>query len=416
MDACDYSLPLSINPNNFTAKLWRLVNNPANDSICWDGAGEVVVIHQQLFEQQILRPGSLSPSSPDAFKTTNFSSFVRQLNLYGFKKVDPDVSQPKPVNSTVHHFFNANFKRNHPELVASLIRLTSDNKAKLQAGLNVNCRPPSRYQLSRGCSDGKGVRSWPSPARLESAHPYYPRKALNGTPVPPWYLMRGLGAALSPADKETPACLSHPDAGGTPSPNAVNVQPRANQGNPHFAGYSPHSVPYQPDFCSPAFHCYYPKPARPPVNMVCHGARYQDFENNENQKVKKGDTSLDAIFQMADEVMQTPPSNCLVKVETPEKPASEFEPSSNTCKAKNSGSTTKPSPLRAVPVLKSVPNYPDLTTYKQHEESVVSVPKQMPKDVVYEETEVVSVGTDTVVDASQDDSSSSSSTGRTPGV
>uniref|UniRef100_A0A3B5AQE4 HSF-type DNA-binding domain-containing protein n=1 Tax=Stegastes partitus TaxID=144197 RepID=A0A3B5AQE4_9TELE len=100
MDACDYSLPLSINPNNFTAKLWRLVNNPANDSICWDGAGEVVVIHQQLFEQQILRPGSLSPSSPDAFKTTNFSSFVRQLNLYGFKKVDPDVSQPKPVNST----------------------------------------------------------------------------------------------------------------------------------------------------------------------------------------------------------------------------------------------------------------------------------------------------------------------------
>uniref|UniRef100_A0A3P8T1C7 HSF-type DNA-binding domain-containing protein n=1 Tax=Amphiprion percula TaxID=161767 RepID=A0A3P8T1C7_AMPPE len=83
MDAGENPLPDSINPNNFPAKLWRLVNSPANEAICWDSLGEVIVIDQQRFERQVLSPGSMSPNSPDAFKTTNFSSFVRQLNLYG---------------------------------------------------------------------------------------------------------------------------------------------------------------------------------------------------------------------------------------------------------------------------------------------------------------------------------------------
>uniref|UniRef100_A0A3P8VRL1 HSF-type DNA-binding domain-containing protein n=1 Tax=Cynoglossus semilaevis TaxID=244447 RepID=A0A3P8VRL1_CYNSE len=83
-------LPENINPSTFPAKLWRLVNNPASTAICWDHLGKAIVINQERFESQILS----STSSPNldntgSFKTTNFCSFVRQLNLYGFKKISP---------------------------------------------------------------------------------------------------------------------------------------------------------------------------------------------------------------------------------------------------------------------------------------------------------------------------------------
>eukprot|EP00064_Thunnus_orientalis_P022216 superscaffoldBa00007300_g22403 len=144
LDAADSLLPDCIHPNNFPAKLWRLVNNPDNSAICWDGCGEAIVVDQQLFEKQILSPDGIASDNADVFKTTNFSSFVRQLNLYGFRKADP--APTNAVTGTHHRFFNANFKRNNPELLVNLRRLTVDNKAKLLAGLNVNCRHPSRHQ------------------------------------------------------------------------------------------------------------------------------------------------------------------------------------------------------------------------------------------------------------------------------
>uniref|UniRef100_A0A3Q3FTM8 HSF-type DNA-binding domain-containing protein n=1 Tax=Labrus bergylta TaxID=56723 RepID=A0A3Q3FTM8_9LABR len=88
MDVGEWSLPHSINPNNFPAKLWRLVNNPENSSIRWDSHGEGILIDKGLFEKQILSPSTIPSYNADAFKTTNFSSFVRQLNLYGFRKTD----------------------------------------------------------------------------------------------------------------------------------------------------------------------------------------------------------------------------------------------------------------------------------------------------------------------------------------
>lgn len=152
IDAGDSSLPESINPNNFPAKLWRLVNNPVNEAIRWDRNGLVIVIDQRLFEEQILSPSNSSSSSSsaldnkDTFKTTNFSSFVRQLNLYGFKKADDNMRDCCHADQVqFHYFYHANFKRNHPELVASLRRLTVLNKAKIQAGLEVKNRGPSRY-------------------------------------------------------------------------------------------------------------------------------------------------------------------------------------------------------------------------------------------------------------------------------
>uniref|UniRef100_A0A3Q3L5D3 HSF-type DNA-binding domain-containing protein n=1 Tax=Mastacembelus armatus TaxID=205130 RepID=A0A3Q3L5D3_9TELE len=297
MDAGESSLPDTINPNNFPAKLWRLVNNPDNRAISWDSLGEVIIIDQKLFECHILNPSTTASDNADIFKTTNFSSFVRQLNLYGFRKVDPAA---KAIHHYIwdsgryHYFYNPNFKRNHPELVASLRRLTVDNKAKIQAGLNVNCRPPSRYQ--RFCLDVDG-------------------KDKN--------VKRGKCH-----------CITHHGCGQA----SLN---------------------------------------RYPVNMFCHGDYNHDLQTKENQEEKKCDVNLDAIFKIADEVMQTPNNNCLVKAVTPEKTGPVLEVPFNTNNAmlcNTPGSTIKANPSGSF----------DVVTQKQQEEYVVSVPEQMPEDAIFE--------------------------------
>lgn len=154
----------SINRNNFPAKLWRLVNNPTNRCIYWDNPGEGVIIEQGLFEQSFLSPQKTS-GSEDVFKTANFASFIRQLNLYGFRKVTlAKVNSfttssiiPTEENGIQHHYFNPNFKRNHPELLLNLKRLTTSNKAKIEAGLEVNSRPPNLYHrlVANGYGDEK---------------------------------------------------------------------------------------------------------------------------------------------------------------------------------------------------------------------------------------------------------------------
>lgn len=68
---------------SFPEKLWWIVNSPKFSEIHWSAQGTSIVIPStQKFVAEILN----NPSSA-LFKTKNFASFVRQLNLYGFRKV-----------------------------------------------------------------------------------------------------------------------------------------------------------------------------------------------------------------------------------------------------------------------------------------------------------------------------------------
>jgi len=64
----------------FLVKLWKLVEDPAfDDLISWNSLGiSFFIRNQQRFSREVL---------PLYFKHNNMASFIRQLNMYGFKKV-----------------------------------------------------------------------------------------------------------------------------------------------------------------------------------------------------------------------------------------------------------------------------------------------------------------------------------------
>lgn len=111
----------------FVMKMWSMVNDPANhDYIRWNHDGETFqVFHREEFMKSIL---------PKYFKHNNFASFVRQLNMYGWHKVQDinsgSMAKDERNLDEVLQFKNPFFTRGREDLLDKIVR----NKTGTQDG------------------------------------------------------------------------------------------------------------------------------------------------------------------------------------------------------------------------------------------------------------------------------------------
>jgi len=102
-------------PPAFLTKLWQLVNEGDPNLVAWGPDGtSFVVKDQNQFAKKVL---------PNYFKHQKMNSFVRQLNMYGFKKV------PKMTEGTLHavdcepiEFANDFFVKGNHDLIHNIKR------------------------------------------------------------------------------------------------------------------------------------------------------------------------------------------------------------------------------------------------------------------------------------------------------
>ena len=95
----------------FLTKTFTIVDSaPTDELVGWTRGGEAFrITHPEELAKHVL---------PKFFKHNNMSSFVRQLNMYGFNKVGA------PANM---EFYNANFRQGRRDLLGNIVRKRGAN-------------------------------------------------------------------------------------------------------------------------------------------------------------------------------------------------------------------------------------------------------------------------------------------------
>lgn len=129
-------------PAPFLTKTYHLVDDPATDDIVSWGEDETtfVVWRPPEFARDLL---------PNYFKHNNFSSFVRQLNTYGFRKIVPDHWE----------FANKFFRRGEKQLLCEIHR----RKSSQYGSGNTSDAPGSQSTSPTNSGEEQAWSPFPSP-------------------------------------------------------------------------------------------------------------------------------------------------------------------------------------------------------------------------------------------------------------
>lgn len=127
-------------PNaNFPQKLFSLMENEQSDIVCWSERGLAFrVVDQEKFAEEIV---------PKYFRHTKMTSFQRQLNLYGFRR----VTKGEDVGS----YYHPKFQRGRRDLVPEIKRLPGKTSAyghddKSKTSLLPHFSPENRFNPTDG--------------------------------------------------------------------------------------------------------------------------------------------------------------------------------------------------------------------------------------------------------------------------
>ncbi|KAF2986527.1 hypothetical protein EK904_010298, partial [Melospiza melodia maxima] len=125
-------------------KLWKMLESDQFRSIWWSEGGKCVAINKDLFEVEVLGRGVCQR----VFNTQHIRSVIRQLNLYGFTKVQRDCQRSASLpeflseeaaasaHSQILYYYNPSFNRAHPWLLGMCKRRAAlKERALCAAGL-----------------------------------------------------------------------------------------------------------------------------------------------------------------------------------------------------------------------------------------------------------------------------------------
>ncbi|CAM9357467.1 unnamed protein product [Bubo scandiacus] len=249
---------------SFPQKLWRIVESDKFQSIWWSESRKCVAINAELFKEEVLgREGPLR-----VFSTQKMTSFLRQLNNYGFTKMRRDRQRSAylpeflaeeaaaSAHNQIFHYYNPTFNREHPHLLAQCKRRVGCKRRAPEAdkrhpasspdGQPAGDTPASPPALT--VPTKRRAESLPS---LGSAHPsppvaaltppepagaagsvgFTPSETLGGlqdaAPAPPLIaaLMLGVAAGLAePLQSQSPAIPHCPTCTCSPNPAAIGAQ------------------------------------------------------------------------------------------------------------------------------------------------------------------------------------------------
>lgn len=144
----------------FLSKLWNLVHDPSLDHlISWGKDGtSFVVKNPHLFAQTCL---------PENFKHRNMPSFIRVLNMYGFKKVLNPHQGSLKCDSDELEFAHESFRRGRQDLLNLIKRKTAT-----RAGNTVKVDPDQVKDLLNKVSQIKKEQEEQRALWIEDSHDY----------------------------------------------------------------------------------------------------------------------------------------------------------------------------------------------------------------------------------------------------